>query len=111
VSEILIYVNMDILMVVLLARKIKVTLSLREDVVRRARSKLAIEGRSLSDIVEEFLKMYDEISLLDRLCETLGFESRFCTSVEVKSGRPKGFKAEKIVREIRDERSEHLFGY
>jgi len=94
-----------------LTKKIKVTLSLREDIVRRARSKLAIEGRSLSEIVEEFLKMYDEISFLDILCETLGFEARFYTSIEVESDRPRGFKAEEVVREIRDERSEHLFGY
>ena len=44
-----------------MARKVKVTLSLREDVVRRAKSKLAMEGRSLSDAVEEFLLIYDEL--------------------------------------------------
>ena len=51
-----------------LARKVKVTLSLREDVVRRAKSKLAMEGRSLSDAVEEFLLTYDELDFLDKLC-------------------------------------------
>jgi len=49
---------MDIL-VVALARKIKVILSLRGDAVRRAKSKLALEGRSLSDAVEEFLLTYE----------------------------------------------------
>jgi len=38
-----------------LARKVKVTLSLKKDAVRRAKGKLAIEGRSLIDAVEEFL--------------------------------------------------------
>ena len=38
-----------------MTRKVKGTLSLRKDVVRRAKSKLAMEGRSLSDAVKEFL--------------------------------------------------------
>jgi len=33
--------------------KIKVTLSLREDLVRKVKSKLAIEGKGLSKLVEE----------------------------------------------------------
>ena len=44
-----------------MARKAKVTLSLREDVIRRAKSKLAMEDRSLSDAVKEFLLTYDEV--------------------------------------------------
>ena len=91
-----------------MARKVKVTLSLREDVVRRARSKLVIEGRSLSDAVEEFLLTYDELYFLDKLSENLGLESRFYTSSEITSNRPTGIKAEEVVREIRDERSNNL---
>jgi len=91
-----------------LARKVKVTLSLREDVVRRAKSKLAMEGRSLSDAVEEFLLTYDELYFLDKFCESLGLESRFYTSLEITSNRPTGIKAEEVVREIRDERSNNL---
>jgi len=106
--KILIYVNTDILLVVVLARKVKVTLSLRENIVKRARSKLAIEGRSLSDIVEEFLMSYDEFNFLDELSNSLGLESRFYTSSEVTANRPTGLKAEEIVREIRDERSNNL---
>lgn len=88
--------------------KIKVTLTLREDVVRRVRSRLAMEGRSLSSIVEEFLMMYDELSFLNKLCENLGFERRFHTDQEILAHRPAGFKAEKVVREIRNERSENM---
>ena len=44
-----------------MARKVKVALSLGEGVVRRAKSKLAMEGRSLSDAVKEFLLTYDEL--------------------------------------------------
>jgi len=88
--------------------KSKLTLSLREDVVRRAKSRLAFEGRSLSEVVEEFLSLYDEVSFLDELCQKLNIEKRFYTSAEVETDRPKGPGAEKVVREIRDERSNHL---
>jgi len=94
-----------------LAKKVKVTLSLSEDLVRRAKSRLALEGRNLSDLVEEFLASYDTIELLDQLCELLGLEKRFYTSSEVKAGRPLGLKAEDIVRELRDERAERISGY
>ena len=107
---ILIYVNTDTPTEKTLARKVKVTLSLREDVVRRAKSKLAIEGRSLSDAVEEFLQTYDELDFLDKLCESLGLESRFYTSSEIKSNRSTGLKTEEVVREVRDERSNDLSG-
>jgi len=91
-----------------LARKVKVTLSLREDIVRRARSKLVIEGRSLSDAVEELLQTYNELDFLDKLCESLGLESRFYTNSEITSNRPTGIRAEEVVREIRDERSNNI---
>jgi len=109
--EILIYVNMDLPWRKTLARKVKVTLSLREDVVRRARSKLAMEGRSLNDVVEEFLLTYDELHFLDKLCESLGLESRFYTSSEITANRSTGLKAEEVVREVRDERSNNLSRY
>jgi len=94
-----------------LARKVKVTLSLREDVVRRAKSKLAMEGRSFSDAVEEFLLTYNELDFLDKLCESLGIESRFYMSSEITSNRSTGLKTEKAVREVRNERSNNLSRY
>ena len=94
-----------------MVRKVKVTLSLREDLVKRAKSRLALESRSLSDLVEEFLAAYDTLEFLDQLCELLGLEKRFYTSSEVKAGRPPGLKAEDIVRELRDERAKRISGY
>jgi len=91
--------------------KVKVTLSLREDVVKRAKSRLAMEGRNLSEVVEEFLSLYDKIGFLDKLCQSLNIEARFYTSAEVKANRPRGPGAEKIVREVRDERSKRLSGH
>ncbi|RLG62658.1 hypothetical protein DRO21_07105 [archaeon] len=96
--EILIYVNTDLPWRKTLARKAKVTLSLREDVIRRAKSKLAMEDRSLSDAVEEFLLTYDELHFLDKLRESLGLESRFYTSFEITANRSTGLKAEEVMR-------------
>ena len=94
-----------------LVKKVKVTLSLREDLVKRVKSRLALESRSLSDLVEEFLATYDTLELLDQLCESLGLEKRFYTSYEVKAGRPLGLKAEDVVRELRDERAKRISRY
>jgi|BEDMetMinimDraft_2_1075160.scaffolds.fasta_scaffold11949_2 hypothetical protein len=89
--------------------KIKVTLSLREDIVKSVRSKLAMEGRNLSDVVEEFLLTYNELEFLNATSQNLGLRDAFYTSAEIKADRPDGAKAEDIVREIRDERAKHLF--
>lgn len=88
--------------------RVKVTLSLRGDLVRKVKSRLAIEGKNLSEVVEEFLQMYEQSELLDKICEELGVERKFLTSFEIKSQRPRGLRAEEVVREIRDERSERL---
>ncbi|MBS7611729.1 hypothetical protein KEJ27_05920 [Candidatus Bathyarchaeota archaeon] len=94
-----------------MVKKVKVTLSLREDLVKSLKSKLALEGRALSDVVEESLIMYEESEFIEKLCEVLGLEKRFYTSFEVEADRPKGSKAEEVVREIRDERAKRLPGY
>lgn len=94
-----------------MAKKVKVTLSLREDLVKSLKSKLVLEGGSLSDVVEEALVVHEEFEFLERLCEELGLERRFYTSFEVETSRPKGFRAEDVVREVRDEREERLSRY
>jgi len=94
-----------------MGKKVKVTLLLREDLVRRAKSRLALENRSLSDLVEEFLATYDTLELLDQLCESLGLEKRFFTGSEVKASRPSGAKAEEVVRKLRDGRAKRIPGH
>ncbi len=91
--------------------KVKVTLSLREDLVRRVRSRLALENRTLSDVVGELLAAYDEASFLDELCDELGLDKRFYTGPEVVASRPSGLRAEEVVREVRDGRGERLPGH
>ncbi|MEM0495324.1 MAG: hypothetical protein QXU72_08705 [Thermofilum sp.] len=95
----------------MVAGKVKVTLSLREDLVRRLKSRLALEGKSLSEVVEESLTVYEGAELLERICDELGLEKRFYSRFEVEADRPKGFKAEEVVRDVRDERAERLPGY
>ncbi|RLG53071.1 MAG: hypothetical protein DRN99_07110 [Thermoproteota archaeon] len=89
--------------------RIKVTLLLRSDLVKKVESKLASEGKSLSELVEDLLEAYDSEKLLDELCEELGLEKRPYSDMEVTSSRPRGLKAEDIVRELRDQRYTRLW--
>lgn len=91
-----------------MAGKVKLTLSLKEDVVKRVKSRLVLEGRSLSELVEEMLLSYDEAGFLDEFCRGLNIEGRLYTSAEIEANRPRGLRAEDVVREVRDERSKRL---
>ena len=110
-DEILIYVHLYVVWVIRLGGRVKVTLSLRGDLVRKVKSRLAMEGKNLSEVVEEFLQMYEQSELLDKICEELEMERKFLTSFEIRSQRPRGLRAEELIREMRDERSERLPGY
>ena len=88
--------------------KVKLTLSLSKNLVRRAKSRVALEGRSLSEVIEELLSLYDEAGYIDELCQKLNLEKRLYTSSEVEAERPRGPKSEEVIREFRDERSERL---
>ncbi|ABL79090.1 DUF6364 family protein [Thermofilum pendens] len=88
--------------------KVKVTLSLDRDLVSRVKSRLAFEGRSLSELVEELLSMYDVEAFVRDLCRDLGVECRYFSPQEVVSGRVRGLRAEDVVREVRYGREERL---
>lgn len=92
-------------------RKVKVTLSLREDLVKSLKSRLALEGRTLSEVVEESLVVYEGQEFLEELCEALGLEKRFYASSEIEGSRPRGSRAEEAVREIRGEREKRILGH
>ena len=77
------------------------TLSLDKELVSRVRRRLVSEGRSLSELVEELLSMYDVKSFINDLCKELGVECRYVSPQEIVSGRVRGLKSEKIVREMR----------
>ena len=88
--------------------KKELTLSVRGDLideVKRLGLRAAIDGRSLSSIVEE----YFEYMVLERWAEPLGKELGLgslepVTESEIPANRPKGLDATKIVRELREGR-------
>jgi hypothetical protein len=88
--------------------KRKLTLSVREDLVNEVKRLAAVDGKSLSNIVEE----YFESLVFERWAELLGEEMDLeglepTTESEIPMSRPKGLDAAKIVRESREERSLH----
>ena len=83
----------------------KLTLSVRGDLLDEVKRLAAIDGRSLSSIVEE----YFECMVLERWAELLSEELGLgslepATESEISAERPKGLDATKIVRELREER-------
>ncbi len=91
--------------------KVRVTLSLDKDLVSRVKSRLALEGRSLSELVEDLLSIYDIETFIRDLCRGLGLDCRYSSPQEITSGRARGLRAEDIVREARYGREEHLSRY
>jgi hypothetical protein len=88
--------------------KKKLTLSIREDLLNEIKMFALIEGRSLSDIVEE----YFEYLIFSRWANTLGKELGLSgymepiTEQEIPKNRikVKGLDAASVVRELREER-------
>lgn len=91
--------------------KVKVTLSLDEALVKRVKSRLALEGKTFSGVVESLLANLDCISFLDSLVEALNLERRVYSYGDVVSGRPSGLDAAAVVRALRDEREKGISGY
>ncbi len=91
--------------------KIRVTVSLDEEVVKKAKAKLAREGGNLSQLVEALLAMSDPLHVVDSLIEGLRLDKRIYSNQEIVVDRPEGYDAGTIVREIRDEREKNILGY
>ncbi len=91
---------------VVLAKK-KLTLTIDEGILREARSVLSGEGKSLSQVVEEYLRFIASTKWVDEVADELGLgELGLITEAEVKLSRPKGADASEVVREIREKRPE-----
>jgi len=88
--------------------KVKVTLSLDERLVRRVKSRLALEGKTLSGAVESFLASLDYMGFLNSLAEALDLEREVYSYNDIVAGRPEGFDAEAVVRAMRDEREKNI---
>ncbi|MEM1672076.1 MAG: DUF6364 family protein [Archaeoglobaceae archaeon] len=85
--------------------KVKVTLSLKEELVKRVKSRLLMEDKTLSELVEEYLAIYDGFKILDAICDKFGMSKRLLSGLEVELDRERGLKAEEVLREIRNERN------
>jgi hypothetical protein len=83
----------------------KLTLTVEEGLLDEVRRLAAVEGRSLSSIVEEYFEYVVFRRWADSLGRGLGLEGLEPTSeLDVPRGRPKGLDAAKEVRELREER-------
>jgi hypothetical protein len=86
--------------------KRKLTLSVRRDLLGEVKRVALSEGRTLSDLVEEYFEFLAFEIWIAKLAEDLGLgklEPIF--DQEITSTRPRVLDAAKIVRELRDERS------
>jgi hypothetical protein len=89
--------------------KTKLTLSVEEDLLRRAKGFVAREGLSISGLVEEFLRGLVASESLDVVAEELGLGGLFFVNKgDVPRIRSKGLDAAEIVREMRSDRMKRL---
>ena len=87
--------------------KKKLTLTIDEGVLREAKAVLSSEGRSLSQVVEEYLQFIASTKWVDDIADELGLGwLGITTDAEVRSSRPRGLNTSEVVREIRERRSE-----
>lgn len=87
--------------------KTKLTLTIDKDVIRKAKSRLALEDKSISEVVEVLLKSY-AISWIDKLMAQLGIKERYLSYDSVIKNRKRGLDAGKIIRSMRDARAKSI---
>jgi hypothetical protein len=90
--------------------KTKLTLTIEKDIVRQAKSKLALEDKSVSEIVEVLLKSYVTNSWIDELMASLGIKKRYVSYDSVMKNRKRGLDSGKIIRSMRDGRANSISG-
>ncbi len=91
--------------------KKKLTLSIRDDLIREVK-KIALEkGVSLSNIVEEYFESLVSSNWIDKLAEELGIsELEPTTEDEIPAGRPKGVDSTRVIRDLRGDRWRKISG-
>ncbi len=92
---------------VIMPKKRKLTLSIREDLLDEVKRAALSEGKTLSSLVEEYLEYLALETWFMRLAEDLGLgELESVFDHEIASTRPRGLDAASIVREFRNKRVE-----
>jgi hypothetical protein len=90
--------------------KMKVTLSLNEEILKEAKAGAALSGESMSGMIEEFLKSTTRYGVEEMMNE-LGIKKEYTSFEGVVRSRqkaPKGTSAAKIIREMRDDRANRI---
>ncbi|MEM0276879.1 hypothetical protein [Pyrobaculum sp.] len=92
----------------------KLTLSVREEALRRVRAVLGRSGlkTSISELFDDYIALLDGEGLAEELCRELGVDcgGRITTPEEVKAKRPAslGAPTSELVRELRRARESRL---
>ncbi|MDE1860527.1 MAG: hypothetical protein KGH72_02300 [Candidatus Micrarchaeota archaeon] len=89
--------------------KTKLTLSVDKEVIKDAKSQAVLTDSSISDLVEDFLRSVGR-SWVDELRAKLKIQEKFVSYEDVIKRRPKGSSSERLIRSMRDDRENRLFG-
>ncbi len=81
--------------------KTKIMLSIKKDVLEEIKKEFP--DRNLSSIVEESLENLSSKAFFNKIFELFEIEKEIMAPKDIKKIRKKGFKAEDVVREMRDE--------
>lgn len=104
------YVRIYVYTGVWMAKK-KLTLSVEGDLLDEVKGIVAVRGRSLSSIVEEYLEYLVFERWAEVLSEELGLgDLEPTTESEISGGRPRGLDAAAVVRELREGRVKDIAG-
>lgn len=90
--------------------KKKLTLSIDEDVIKRAKSALVLKNKTLSEIVEERLLSIYASNEMDNAMRNSGLECRYVNPDDIRRKRSnmKLTNSSETIREMRDEMNERI---
>lgn len=99
-----------------MTRKVKTTIVVDEKVWNQFKKTISSRygsHRNLSPAVEEAIKCFNAVQLLNSFSSAMGFDTKIYPSIrDVESRRPKlKTSTGKIIREMRDEREAHIHGF
>ncbi|QKR00828.1 hypothetical protein GWK48_10930 [Metallosphaera tengchongensis] len=83
--------------------KVKVTLSIDSEILKRAKEIAVERNTTLSDMFEQAISELDALSAINSLMKGLGLTPRLISFEEISKNKL-DLKANSLVREMRDER-------
>ena len=91
--------------------KMKVTLSVDEELLKEARPNITRKGFNMSTAFEEALKSFTTRYELLRMAEILGIKIEYISFEDVVRMRKKGGESGKLIRAMRDARANRISGH